>query len=191
MVESNVKHWFSKLSYELCPLAGEVIEELKTEIREDVEEKIREQERKIANNTDLSKKNEILMTKHKNESDARAEEVDAKIAKQENENKAGFQEVKARIAKQEDKTASVMSTIFSNIISLVRADEARIQELEGKILTNLEKKIDEQKIENEALLQEVDEKINKQKNETAHMLGIFFLNITQAVNSGEASTGSK
>ena len=131
------------------------------------------------------------MTKHKNESEARAEEVDAKMAKQENENKAGFQEVKARIAKQEDKTASMMSTIFSNIISLVRADEARIQELEGKILTNLEKKIDEQKIENAALLQEVDDKINKQKNETAHILGNIFLNITQAVNSGEASTGIK
>ena len=37
-----------------------MIEELKTEIREDLEEKVSEQERKIANNTDQSMKNEIL-----------------------------------------------------------------------------------------------------------------------------------
>ena len=162
---------------------------MKTEIREDVEEKIREQERKIANNSDQSKKNEILFQTHKSLMVKQMNESDAKIIKQKIENEALAEEVDAKIAKQEEKTASMLSTIFSNIIGVVRADEAHIQELEGKILTNLEKKIDEQKIENEALLQEVDMKIDKQKNETAHLLGIIFSNITRTVSSGMASTG--
>ena len=75
-------------------------------------------------------------------------ESDAKIIKQKIENEALAEEVDAKIAKQEEKTASMLSTIFSNIIGVVRADEANIQELEEKISTNLE------------------EKINKQRNET-------------------------
>ena len=69
--------------------------------------------------------------------------------------------------------------------------EKKIEEQERKILTNLEEKIEKQKNENEALLEEVDMKIDKNKNETAHMLGIIFSNITRAVNSGVASTGIK
>ena len=117
-----------------------------------MEEKITEQERKITNNTELSKKNEILMAKQKNESDARV------------------QQVEALIKKQEDKTTSMLSTIFTNIIGVVKADEARTQELEGKISKNLEEKIEKQKIENKVLLQEVDEKIEKQKNENEALL---------------------
>ena len=96
-----------------------MIEELKTEIREDLEEKVSEQERKIANNTDQSKKNEILF-----------HNIEAMVADQKNE-----------MAKQKNETANMLSAIFSNIIGVVRADEARIQELEGKISRNLEDKM--------------------------------------------------
>jgi len=98
---------------------GKVIEELKTEIREDLEEKVSEQERKIANNTDQSMKNEILF-----------HNIEAMVADQKNE-----------MAKQKNETANMLSAIFSNIIGVVRADEARIQELEGKISRNLEDKM--------------------------------------------------
>ena len=96
-----------------------MIEELKTEIREDLEEKVSEQERKIANNTDQSMKNEILF-----------HNIEAMVADQKNE-----------MAKQKNETANMLSAIFSNIIGVVRADEARIQELEGKISRNLEDKM--------------------------------------------------
>ena len=96
-----------------------MIEELKTEIKEDLEEKVSEQERKIANNTDQSMKNEILF-----------HNIEAMVADQKNE-----------MAKQKNETANMLSAIFSNIIGVVRADEARIQELEGKISRNLEDKM--------------------------------------------------
>ena len=101
-----------------------------------MEEKIKEQERKIANNSDLSKNNEILF-----------QNIETLVANQKIENEARAVEVDAKIARQEEKTASMLSTIFTDIIRVVRADEARTQELEGKILTNLEEKIDKQKNE--------------------------------------------
>ena len=103
-----------------------MIEELKTEIREDLEEKVSEQERKIANNTDQSMKNEILF-----------HNIEAMVADQKNE----MANQKNEMAKQKNETANMLSAIFSNIIGVVRADEARIQELEGKISRNLEDKM--------------------------------------------------
>ena len=100
---------------------------------------------------DFEEKLEAAVAKQKNESDA-------EIRKQKIENEARIEEVEAEIAKQEDKTAGMLSTIFSNIIGVVSqaatTNDARTQELEEKILTNLEEKINKQKIENEALLQE-------------------------------------
>ena len=64
-----------------------MIEELKTEIREDLEEKVSEQERKIANNTDQSMKNEILF-----------HNIEAMVADQKNE-----------MAKQKNETANMLS----------------------------------------------------------------------------------
>ena len=94
------------------------MEEIETKVRGDLEKRFEEQEKKIAKNLELSRKSEVL-----------------------------FNNAEAMIAKQKNETANMLGTVYSNIIEVVRADEAHIQELEGKILTNLEEKIDKQKNE--------------------------------------------
>ena len=67
------------------------MEEIEAKVRADLEKKFEEQERKIAKNTDLSRKSEVL-----------------------------FNNAEVLIAKQKNETANMLGTVYSNIIGVVK-----------------------------------------------------------------------